>query len=215
MRGGAQVYYGSADATPLFVMLARRAAPLGPGRPPTSTPCSRPPTAALEWITTFGDRDGDGFVEYHRATDRGLRNQGWKDSFDGVNFADGRLADAPIALCEVQGYTYAALPGPSPLRATRPATRRCAARWASRAADLRAAFNERFWLPDRGWFAVGLDRDKRPIDALASNMGHCLWTGIIDEDKARGRRRAPHRPRPLLRLGRAHPRRRRWGPTTR
>ena len=80
---------------------------------------------------------------------------------------------------------------------------------------LRAAFNEHFWLPDRGWFALGLDGDKRPIDALASNMGHCLWSGIIDEDKAAAGRRAPDVAGDVHRLGRAHPRHRRWAPTTR
>jgi glycogen debranching enzyme len=122
-------------------------------------------------------------VEYARATDRGLLNQGWKDSFDGINFVDGRLAEAPIALCEVQGYVYSAYLARAHFAREAGDDALCE-RWAQRAADLRAAFNERFWLPDRGWYAVGLDRDKRPIDALASNMGHCLWTGIVDEDKA-------------------------------
>ncbi|WP_234401919.1 amylo-alpha-1,6-glucosidase [Thermobifida halotolerans] len=138
---------------------------------------------ALEWIERHGDRDGDGFVEYRRTTDHGLVNQGWKDSWDGVNFADGRLAEAPIALCEVQGYVYGAYLARSQL-AGEAGQEREARYWAERAADLRQAFNERFWLPDRGYYAVALDREKKPVDACASNMGHCLWSGIVDEDKA-------------------------------
>ncbi|HET7761899.1 MAG TPA: glycogen debranching N-terminal domain-containing protein [Phycicoccus sp.] len=180
--GEPEIYYGSVDATPLFVML------LGElrrwGIEPAAVDALLPAAdRALEWISRFGDRDGDGFVEYQRATDRGLRNQGWKDSFDGVNFADGRLAEAPIALCEVQGYVYSAYLARAHF-AREAGDEELRAHWAGRAAELRAAFNEQLWLPDRGWFAVGLDRDKRPIDALASNMGHCLWTGIVDEDKA-------------------------------
>ena len=138
---------------------------------------------ALEWIEVYGDRDGDGFVEYQRSTDRGLFNQGWKDSGDGITFADGRIAQPPIALCEVQGYVYAAYLARALLAEDQgePAD---AMYWRDRAARLKLAFNEQFWLPDRGWYALGLDRDKRPIDSLASNMGHCLWTGIVDDDKA-------------------------------
>jgi glycogen debranching enzyme len=135
--------------------------------------------AALDWI----HRSCDPFLSYRRKTDHGLINQGWKDSFDGVNFADGSLARAPIALAEVQGYVYAAYVvrayfahhvGDSALEE----------QWFSRATRIREEFNERFWLPDRGYYAIGLDGAGRPIDSLASNMGHCLWTGIVDEDKA-------------------------------
>jgi glycogen debranching enzyme len=127
--------------------------------------------------------DRDGFVEYQRKTDRGIANQGWKDSFDGINFADGTLARPPIALAEVQAYVYAAYLARADL--AREADDEPAERaWTARAAGLKAAFNDRFWLADRGYFAVGLDADKRPIDSLASNMGHCLWTGIVDDDKA-------------------------------
>jgi glycogen debranching enzyme len=137
---------------------------------------------ALEWIDTYGDRDGDGYVEYQRATDRGLLNQGWKDSHDAVRCADGTLGRAPIALCEVQGYVYAALLARADLADRDDPDRAAALR--ARAAELKTRFNRDFWLPDRGWFALGLDRDKRPLDALASNMGHCLAVGIVDGDKA-------------------------------
>jgi glycogen debranching enzyme len=180
--GGGSIYYGTADATPLFVVLLGelRRWGLSYGVVEALIPHA---DRALEWIRTDGDRDGDGFVEYQRQTDRGLRNQGWKDSWDGINFADGTLAEPPIALCEVQGYVYSAYLARS-FFAAEAGDSAGAALWAHRAAQLKEAFNERFWLPDRGWFAVGLDKDKRPIDALTSNIGHCLWSGIVDEDKA-------------------------------
>jgi glycogen debranching enzyme len=179
---GSYVSYGTVDATPLFVMLLGELRRWGLA---TAEVDALVPAAdrALDWIVEYGDRDGDGFVEYERATDRGLLHQGWKDSFDAISFADGRFAEPPIALCEVQGYAYSAYLSRAHLARERQDDE-AAERWAQRAANLKHAFNERFWLPDRGWYALGLDRDKRPIDALASNMGHCLWTGIVDEDKA-------------------------------
>jgi glycogen debranching enzyme len=180
--GGGRAYYGTADATPLFVALLGELHRWGL---PAADVLALLPAAdrALEWVRAYGDLDGDGFVEYRRATDRGLVNQGWKDSFDGVTDAAGRLAVAPIALAEVQAYVYAAYRARASIAGSfgDPAT---AATWEARAACLKADFNERFWLPDRGWYAMGLDRDKRPLDALASNMGHCLWCGIVDDDKA-------------------------------
>jgi glycogen debranching enzyme len=180
--GGDSVYYGTVDATPLFVCL------LGElwrwGLPKVDLDELLPHAdRALAWIESHGDADGDGFVEYQRLNDRGLRNQGWKDSWDGVTFADGRVAEAPIALCEVQGYVYQALVGRAAIARHR-GDHEHAATLTSRAAELRSAFNERFWLEDKGWFAVGLDHAKAPIDALASNVGHCLWTGIVDDEKA-------------------------------
>jgi glycogen debranching enzyme len=134
-------------------------------------------------MTTYGDRDGDGYVEYQRTSDRGLANQGWKDSGDGVRFADGRMPQAPIALCEVQGYAYAAYLARAYFAAEH-GDNATSSRLRQRAAALKANFNRDFWLEEQGWLAMGLDRDKKPIDALASNMGHCLWTGILDADKA-------------------------------
>ncbi|MGH9090552.1 MAG: amylo-alpha-1,6-glucosidase [Acidimicrobiales bacterium] len=180
--GGGSIYYGTADATPLFVMLLGELRRWGLGREQVDELL---PNAdrALAWIEEFGDADGDGYVEYRRATDRGLANQGWKDSWDGIRYADGRVAEAPIALCEVQAYVYGAYLARAHFANEQgdDATYR---RYRAKAADLKAAFNRDFWLEDRGWFAVGLGPDKRPIDSLASNMGHCLWTGIVDEDKA-------------------------------
>jgi glycogen debranching enzyme len=182
MLGGSDVYYGTADATSLFVMLLEQAHRWG-ANPDEVAALLPHADRALDWILTDGDRDGDSFVEYRRATDRGLVNQGWKDSFDGVNFANGRLAEAPIALCEVQGYTYAAFGARSRLAAVG-GNSEAAQLWAERAAKLKSAFNDAFWLPEQGYYAVALDGDKRPVDALASNMAHCLWTGIIDEEHA-------------------------------
>ena len=180
--GGGNAYYGTADATPLFVVLLGELWRWGLGDEELHTLLPHA-DRALEWVRTHGDRDGDGFVEYQRLTDRGLRNQGWKDSWDGINFAAGDIAEPPIALCEVQGYVYAAYRTRAAIAAY--AGDGDAARtWSARADDLKRSFNERFWLPDHGWYAVGLDRDKRPIDSLTSNIGHCLWSGIVDEDKA-------------------------------
>lgn len=180
--GGGSVYYGTADATPLFVVLLGELQRFGVNDAEVQALLPHA-DRALEWVDRFGDKDGDGFVEYERATERGLVNQGWKDSFDGINFADGRLAEAPIALCEVQAYAYAALLARASI-AENAGDSGTARRCEERAGQLKAAFNQRFWLPKLGWFAAGLDRDKRPIDALTSNVGHCLWAGIVDDQKA-------------------------------
>ncbi|MCU1531472.1 MAG: putative glycogen debranching enzyme family protein [Arthrobacter sp.] len=179
---GGTAYYGTVDATPLFVTLLSELNRWGLADDVID---SLLPNAdrALEWIELFGDRDGDGFVEYQRPNPHGLLNQGWKDSWDGINFADGRIAEPPIALCEVQAYVFSAYIGRS-LLARSAGDRALEARWAERAARLKEAFNEQFWLPDKGYFAIALDKDKQPVDSCASNMGHCLWLGIVDEEKA-------------------------------
>jgi glycogen debranching enzyme len=180
--GGGSVYYGTADATPLFVMLLGELDQWGL---PAEVADELLPHAdrALDWIVSYGDRDGDGFVEYLRATDQGLVNQGWKDSFDGITFASGQIAEPPIALAEVQGYVYAAYLARAHFARER-GEAGAARHWSEKARALKREFNRAFWLPGRGYFALGLDREKRPIDALGSNMGHCLWTGIVDRDKA-------------------------------
>jgi glycogen debranching enzyme len=130
------------------------------------------------------DPDGDGYVEYAPAAPGSLGNQGWKDSHDAVSFAHGRLAEAPIAMAEVQAYTYAAWRAGAALAAA-DGDDEAAADCHSRADDLQARFERDFWLPDQEAFAIALDHDKRPVDAIASNMGHLLWAGIIaDHDKA-------------------------------
>jgi glycogen debranching enzyme len=180
--GSRGAYFGSVDATPLFVMLVGELARWGQGEEEIGWLLPHV-DRALHWIEHFGDADGDLFVEYRRKTDRGLVNQGWKDSFDGINFADGTLAQAPIALAEVQAYVYAAYLARAHL-AKLTGDSATGKHYADRAAALKQAFNKAFWLPDKDWYATGLDRHKKPIDALSSNMGHCLLTGIADPDKA-------------------------------
>ena len=181
--GGGSIYYGTADATPLFVMLLGEMRRWGVARELVDELLPNA-ARAMEWIEHFGDSDGDGYVEYRRATDRGLANQGWKDSWDGIRYADGRVAEAPIALAEVQAYTYGAYLASAhfAFEAGDAATYE---RYRAKATHLKTNFNRDFWLEDKGWFAVGLDADKKPIDSLTSNIGHCLWTGIVDEDKAK------------------------------
>jgi len=176
------VYYGSIDATPLFVVLLGELFDWGVADDVLEQLLPHA-DRALDWMVRFGDRDGDGLVEYQRATERGLANQGWKDSFDGVSFADGRLAEAPIALCEVQGYVYAAFLARAEI-ARKLGDAHVAGEYEERAARLKIVFNERFWLEERGYYAMGLDGAKAPIDSLTSNIGHCLWAGIVDDDKA-------------------------------
>jgi glycogen debranching enzyme len=182
--GGGRVYYGTVDATPLFVMLVGELSRWGSRREEVDAllPAA---DAALQWITDYGDKDGDGYVEYQRTTDRGLQNQGWKDSWDAMRFVSGSLASSPIALCEVQGYVYAALVARGHC-ATEAGDHELAASLTSRADELKRRFNEDFWVETDagGYFAMGLDRDKQRIDGIGSNMGHCLWTGIVDEEKA-------------------------------
>jgi glycogen debranching enzyme len=176
------LYYGTIDATPLFVYLAgryvERTGDLEAAR--TLWPAVE---RALGWIERFGDRDGDGYVEYGRATAEGLRNQGWKDSDDCISHADGSLAPGPIALCEVQAYVYGALRQGGRL-----------ARWLGlpgvevdlrlRAARLRRAFERDFWDDELGTYALALDGDKRPCRVRSSNAGHCLLTGIVAAARA-------------------------------
>ncbi len=180
--GGGSIYYGTVDATPLFVMLVGELLRWGMAKEAIEDILPNV-DRAIDWIERFGDKNRDGYVEYMRQTDRGLKNQGWKDSWDGIRYADGRVAEPPISLCEVQGYVYAAYR----------ARARIAKVWgdenlwqvySAKAADLKERFNRDFWLEDKGWYAVGLDADGHPIDSLTSNIGHCLWTGIVDEDKA-------------------------------
>jgi glycogen debranching enzyme len=190
-------YYGTVDATPLFVFLAGELVRwAGPGALDDSL--VRAADDALDWVDRFGDRDGDGFVEYARSTPNGLLHQGWKDSHDGISFADGRLAEPPVALCEVQGYVYAAMRARALIaRAVDdPGT---AGHWQARAAALREAFDRSFWLPEAGHFALGLDADKRPIDSLTSNVGHLLWSGIVKP--ARATHLAQHLASPALNTG--------------
>ena len=176
-------YYGTVDATPLFVLLASRyfdrTADLDFIRAIWPNVL-----AALRWIDQHGDLDGDGFVEYARMTERGLANQGWKDSWDSVFHADGRLATGPIALCEVQAYVFAAKEGAARL-ARLLGDDATAARLAGEAEDLRRRFEDAFWLEDLGTYALALDGSKQPCAVAASNAGHALYCGIASPERAR------------------------------
>ncbi len=172
-------YYGTVDATPLWVCLLADAWRWGLDAAAVE-PLLPALEAALGWLTGPGDPDRDGFLEYVDGTGRGLLNQGWKDSPEAIQWADGRLADAPIALCEVQGYAYEAATAGADLLAAfgRPG----ANRWQDWATDLQRRFRARFWVSDAfgPYPAVALDRDKRPVDSLTSNIGHLLGTGMLD-----------------------------------
>jgi glycogen debranching enzyme len=176
-------YYGSVDATPLFVLLAglyhERTGDL------TFLRSIWPNLeAALHWIDAYGDLDGDGFVEYSRQTPRGLANQGWKDSHDAIFHADGTLASAPIALCEVQGYVHA---GKQSLAAVARALGRPdrAAELEKQAETLRERFETAFWCDDLSTYALALDGAKKPCRVRTSNAGHCLFSGIASPERAR------------------------------
>ena len=139
---------------------------------------------ALTWIDRYGDRDGDGFVEYARRSHHGLVQQGWKDSYDAIFHADSQPAEGPIALCEVQGYVYAAK-----LAAAELARSLGDGAWAQelvgQAHKLRQRFNETFWCDDLSTFALALDGNKQPWRVRTSNAGHCLFTGIASDERAR------------------------------
>src|SRR5947208_2399030 len=144
----------------------------------------RPALAALEWIDKYGDRDGDGFIEYERRTEHGLENQSWKDSWDSQRFHDGTLAQPPIAPCEVQGYVYDAKRRVAELAREVWRDRELGGRLETEAEELRRRFDEAFWIEERGGFyALALDRDKRRVDSLCSNIGHLLWSGIVPPER--------------------------------
>ena len=175
-------YYGTADATPLFVMLAH-AYFQRTGDAAFVERLWPHLLAALDWMDRDGDPDHDGFIEYARRSETGLVQQGWKDSWDSVFHEDGTLAAAPIALCEIQGYAYAAWRGAAQLAAARGDAAQ-ADRWDQRAATLQARFEEAFWCDDLGTYALALDARKRPCRVRTSNPGHCLFTGIASRPRA-------------------------------
>jgi glycogen debranching enzyme len=176
-------YYGSVDATPLYVVLAgayfERTGDrefLGRIWPHV--------TRALDWIDRYGDRDGDGFVEYARQSPKGLVQQGWKDSQDSVFHADGALAEPPIALCEVQAYVYDARRRAATMAEAIGESERAGALRAS-AERLRQLFEDRFWCEEESTYALALDGRKRPCRVRTSNAGHALFSGIASIERAR------------------------------
>src|SRR6267143_1301809 len=177
-------YYGSADATALFLVLLEEYE-RWTGDTALARALEREARAAIAWIDRYGDRDGDGYIEYERRNkETGLENQCWKDSWDSVVFADGTLAPAPRATCELQGYAYDAKRRTARLAREVWGDPAWAAELEQQAAELRRRFNEDFWIADRGFFALALDGQKRKVDSLTSNIGHLLWSGIADADKA-------------------------------
>ena len=176
-------YYGTADATMLWLILlseywrwtqdtalVKRLAPNA--------------QAAVAWIDRYGDRDGDGYVEYRTRSPRGLGNQCWRDSADGVQFSDGRIPYLPLATSELQGYVYDAKLRVAELADGPLADPSLAARLRSEATTLKERFNVDFWIDDRGgYYAIALDGDKKRVDSMTSNMGHLLWSGIVSDDR--------------------------------
>jgi len=176
-------YYGAADATPLFLILLDEYA-RWTGDYQLVRDLELEARAALKWIDDYGDRNGDGYVDYQRHMETGLENQCWKDSWNSILFADGSNSKLPRATCEIQGYVY-------------DAKVRCArlarevwndpglAQWLEQsAAAFKTKFNRDYWMEDRGSYALAIDGDGRIVDSITSNIGHLLWSGIADEDKA-------------------------------
>jgi glycogen debranching enzyme len=192
MRGGEMAmlrevpfaqYYGSVDATPLFVLLAGLYVERT-GDEATLAELWPAIEAALRWIDGAGDPDGDGFVEYQRATEKGLANQGWKDSYDAIFHADGRLAEGSVALAEVQGYVFAAKRFAASC-AMRLGRREVAQQLELDAHRLAERFEESFWCEELGTYALALDGAKRPCKVRSSNAGQLLFSGMVRDDRAR------------------------------
>jgi glycogen debranching enzyme len=176
-------YYGSVDATPLFLILLSEVW-RWTGDPSIPAQLEDAARAAMRWIDVYGDRDGDGFVEYARRTDHGLFTQSWKDSHDSQRFRDGRIAEPPIAPCEVQGYVYDAKLRIAEIARQVWRDRPYAARLEQEAGELRRRFHDAYWIDERGgYYALALDADKRRVDSLTSNIGHLLWSGIVPDDR--------------------------------
>ena len=175
-------YYGSVDSTPLWLILLGATFDWTADRALVDRLWPHA-LRALEWIDRHGDRDGDGFVEYGRRTTSGLLNQGWKDSHDAIRDRRGTLAKLPVALVEVQGYVFDAKRRMAALARSR-GEHELAVRLDAEAEALRARFEDAFWLDDVGFYAMALDGAKRPADAIGSNAGHCLWSGIVSPDRA-------------------------------
>jgi glycogen debranching enzyme len=172
-------YYGTVDATPLYLVLLSEVWRWTDDAIFVRN-LKEPALRALEWIDRYGDRDGDGFVEYQKRSKRGLDNQSWKDSGDSQRFHDGRIAEPPIAPCEVQGYVYDAKRRLAEMARDVWRDRALADRLDQEADELRQRFDEAFWVDERGgYYALALDGEKRPVDSMCSNMGHLLWSGIV------------------------------------
>ena len=176
-------YYGSIDSTPLWLVLLGATYDWTGDRGLVDRLWPNA-LAALRWIDEWGDRDGDGFVEYERRSPRGLLNQGWKDSGDAIRDRHGVESKAPIALAEVQGYVFDAKRRMAALATVR-GEHELAERLLREAGTLQQRFEDRFWVEDQRYYAMALDGEKRQADAIGSNAGHCLWSGIVSPSRAR------------------------------
>ncbi|MEO3772447.1 glycogen debranching N-terminal domain-containing protein [Micromonospora sp. B9E7] len=177
-------YYGSADSTPLFIILIDEYE-RWTGDATLVRKLEPQVRAALQWIDTYGDLLGTGYLWYQtRNPETGLQNQCWKDSWDAISYADGQMPGFPRATCELQGYAYDAKIRAARLARTFWNDPAYADRLEREAADLKRRFDRDFWIADRGYYALALDADGRQVDALTSNIGHLLWSGIVDESRA-------------------------------
>ncbi|HEY6348002.1 MAG TPA: glycogen debranching N-terminal domain-containing protein [Candidatus Angelobacter sp.] len=176
-------YYGSVDATPLWLILLSETFNWTADEHLVRDMLPHA-HRALDWIDNCGDLDGDGFVEFLRRSPRGLANQGWKDSWDANLHRDGKVAEPPIALCEVQGYVYEAKYRMASLMRSFGETL-AADRLKKDAAELARRFDRAFWMPQRGFYAMALDRDKKQLQVISSNPGHLLFTRILPQERAR------------------------------
>ena len=176
-------YFGASDTTPLFLILLEEYE-RWTGDTKLALELEPNARAALEWIDRYGDRDGDGYVEYERRQETGLENQCWKDSWNSILYADGTLSSTPRATCEIQGLVYDAKVRSARLAREVWGDEELAARLERDAESLKERFNRDFWIEERQFFALALDAEKRQVDSLTSNIGHLLWSGIVDEDKA-------------------------------
>ncbi|WP_226577833.1 amylo-alpha-1,6-glucosidase [Halobacillus litoralis] len=176
-------YYGTIDATPLFLILLTEYVRWSKDLELFKELLPNV-ESALEWIDQYGDRDGDGFIEYHQESSKGIANQGWKDSADSIVHRNGAYAKSPIALAEVQGYVYQGRIGIAELYEAAGSSKK-AEKLNAQAADLKKKFNESFWMDDVGYYAIALDEHKKQVGTITSNPGHVLYSGLIDEDKRR------------------------------
>jgi glycogen debranching enzyme len=178
-------YYGSADATPLYVVLLDEYE-RWTGDRRLVRELEHEARAALNWIDEYADLMGNGYISYQRRNEKtGLENQCWKDSWDSISYRDGRLAGFPRATCELQGYAYDAKARAARLAREVWKDPEFASQLEKQAADLKRRFNRDFWIADREYFALALDSDGKQVDALSSNIGHLLWSGIVEKPKAK------------------------------
>ncbi|MDA4130682.1 MAG: hypothetical protein OK457_07915 [Thaumarchaeota archaeon] len=175
-------YYGTMDATPLFLIVASEIFRWTKDISFVER-YKKNILRALSWIDNYGDKDGDGFIEYKTKSKDGLENQCWKDSWNGIQFSNGKIAEPPIAACEVQGYVYDAKIRIAEIAKEAWKDNSLAKKLLDEANDLKKIFDEKFWIEDKGYYAIALEKNKKQVDSMTSNNGHLFWSGIVSEDK--------------------------------